>query len=87
MVELHKDSSRLLYWFHQLKIPEFHQDPILITAQTPSFVNTNGSSTIGAHPPDFLHLGKLAQTYFPDVFQIFQHAHLVFDPISLVELF
>ena len=52
-----------------------------------SDMNTNSFSTSGTSPSCFFIFNKFSYSEFPNIFKIFNRAHIVFCPISFIHLF
>jgi hypothetical protein len=50
-------------------------------------VNANSPVALGASPPRRLRFDKFPYAGFPDIFQIFDHAHAVVGPVSFIQMF
>jgi len=67
---------------------KFYRELVLqffFTGQTTP-VNTDGPATLGATPPFGFGFDEVFQTEGFNVFEIFEHAHVVLCPVTLVEL-
>jgi len=49
-------------------------------------MNTDSSATLGATPPFGFSFDEVFQTEGFNVFEIFEHAHVVFRSVTFVEL-
>jgi hypothetical protein len=50
-------------------------------------MNTYCAFTFGASPFYILVLYKFPDTVIPDIFKVFDHAHIVFGPVSRIKMF
>jgi hypothetical protein len=50
-------------------------------------MDTNRTFTSGASPSYIFVLQKFSHTEFLNIFKIFDHAHIVFGPVSFVQMF
>jgi hypothetical protein len=50
-------------------------------------VDTDGAAAVWASPSDFFVCDKLPNSKFLDVFEVLDHAHVVFGSIPLIQMF
>jgi hypothetical protein len=61
-------------------------EPVSAPAAT-AFMNANGASACGARPSYFLASDEFSHAGLCDIFQVPDHAHMVFGPVSLIQPF
>ncbi len=49
-------------------------------------MHANGASAFGTGPSHFFIFNKFSYAQFIDSIKIFYHAHIVFSPISLIQM-
>ncbi len=58
-----------------------------LTCETNKSVDADDASALAAGPPGFLALYMRFDSMFFDVIKVFKHAHIVFGPVSLIQIF